>query len=158
MASSELTTASVVDLMQCQHFSNPHLGNGNQSLRMRSSRRDVLDLDGSLLWARSLRLVGGLGRLHDLHVRLDGQMIGESVACGIDAMRSLIDRRAGDGCKSSLDRPTTCPGVTYDFVGAGQLPVKTRHQRYPGHNQGRRTYGGETDVAGVNAVLPPAGD
>lgn len=57
-------------------------------------------------------------------------MIGKGIARWVDAMRRIIDRRAIDGCKSSLDWPSTCPGVVYDLVGVGQLPVRLMYQRY----------------------------
>jgi hypothetical protein len=123
-----------------------------------SSRRNIFRLGGDFLWARRLRLVGALGSLHNLHVRPDGQMIGKGIACWVGAMRGMIDRSACDRCKSSLDGPGICIGFADVLVGADQLAAEKRRQHCPQRVQGRGTYGGETDVAGVNAVLAPAGD
>lgn len=123
----------VANPVRFQRLSDSQLSSIHEGLLLSVSWRDVLDLDRNLLWAGRLRLVGGLGRLHDLHVRLDGQMIGKGIACRVDAMRGVIDRRASDGCKPSLDWPGTCPGVARDSVGAGQLAVKTRHQHCSNH-------------------------
>ena len=61
-----------MDTMPFDGFQIAGLGNDHGILIVRTSRRDVLDLDGGLLWAGSFRLVGGFDWLHDLHVRLDG--------------------------------------------------------------------------------------
>jgi hypothetical protein len=93
-----------------------------------------------------------------LHVRFDRQLVSKSIACRVDPMRREIARCAGDGRKPSLDWPSTRSGIAQHLVGAGELTMKTNSQHRGGTVHGRWTYGGETDVAGVNAKLPPAGD
>lgn len=137
---------------------NVHSGNSHEILLVSVSWRNVLDLDSDFLWAWRLRHGGGLGSLHDLHVRPGGQMIGEGIACGVDALRRLIDRHASNRRKPSLNGPSSRPGIANDFAWAGQFPGNPKHQRFPIFVQGRWTHGGETDVAGVNDVLAPAGD
>jgi hypothetical protein len=142
----ELRTVSKVSLdapAMFQRLSNSCLSCSHKGLLGSASRRDVLGLERSLLWAGRLRFAGRLSRLHDLHIRLDRQLVSKGIACRVDPMRRVIARRAGDGREPSLDWPSTCSDVAQHLVGADQL---------------RGTYGGETDVAGVNAKLPPAGD
>jgi hypothetical protein len=112
------TVRSNARSVQSHHLSNLQLGYSHKIFLLGVSRRDVLRLDARLLWARRLCLACGLGSLHDLHVRLDGQMIGKGVTCCVVAMWRMIDRRTSDGRESPLDWPCTCPSVAHDFVGA----------------------------------------
>ena len=127
-------------------FSRPKLGNSDGILLVSPSWRDVLDLKGDLLWAGCPRLDRGLDSLHDLHVRLDGQMIGKRITRRIDVMRRMVDRGISDGCKASLNWPSTCPSVPNHLIRASQFPVTSSHQyrRYLSQAEqltvGRRTW------------------
>jgi hypothetical protein len=124
----ELRTVSKVSLdapAMFQRLSNSCLSCSHKGFLGSAGRRDVLGLDRSLLWAGRLRLAGGLSRLHDLHIRLDRQLVSKGIACRVDPMRRVIARRAGDGRKPSLDWPSTCSDVAQHLVGAGQLTAKT---------------------------------
>ncbi len=101
------TTSTAMNTVRLNVFQIADLGNSHSVLIVGTSRRFVLHLDSRLLWAGSFCLMGGFDGLRDLHVRLDRQMIGKCIACCVDAMWRVIDGCAIDGCKSSLNRPST---------------------------------------------------